>query len=160
MLNSDQSCIISVFGLKYDDMENTLLKSDLAKNKSKRDRLGRLVHGHGMGRPKGSLSAAAMLRDRLIQTVKKLDKDPRYDGDYILHFANEYPEKFMALVASLLPKQLKIETDHVHRHIAVMDLPERERAAVFAECRARVLRIRGVEEVEREDVKVLNEGKP
>ena len=113
------------------------------ENKPKRDEHGWLLPGHHIGRKKGSLSKAAMLRNRLIRTIKTLDAEEEYQGDYILWFARKHPEKFMALVASLLPKHLKIETDYVHAHIAVMDLPEAERAKVFAECRRRIVEIRG-----------------
>ncbi len=135
----------------------TLEKGDLEKgHPPQRDRMGRLLSGHGMGRKKGSISAAVALRDRFITTIIKLDDEDEYKGDYVLWFARKYPDKFMVLVASLLPKQLKIEQEHHHVHVAVMDLPEADRAKVFDECRRRIADIRG-DVIDGEVVKPLNE---
>lgn len=135
--------------------ETTVLNGDKPEKDEGRDETGRFVPGSKQGRPKGSVSAAVALRDRFILTILKLDKEPEYDGDYVFYFAKKFPDKFMTLVASLLPKQLKIEAEHHHIHVAVMDLPEADRARVFDECRQRIVEIRGTEVIEQKDVKVL-----
>jgi len=130
-------------------MENaTVVNSDKQIDKPKRNDKGQLLPGHHQGRKPGSLTAVTALRDKIIQTVALLDDEKEFDGNFILDFAKKFPDKFMTIVASLLPKQLRIDADHRHTHIAIMDLPEAERARVFAECRERVLRIRGVDVID------------
>ena len=141
-------------------MISPLNKRNQDENKPKRDEHGWLLPGHHIGRKRGSKNPATVLRDRMIETVEKLDADPRYGGDYVLWFAKKWPEKFMALLGSLLPKQLRIESETKHVHVAVMDLPEADRVKILNECRDRVRELRGDDVIEAVDVKVLNEGKP
>lgn len=130
---------------------------DIPIDKPKRDEKGWLLPGHHQGRKPGSVNEITALRNTIIKTVALLDKEEEYGGNFILAFAKKFPDKFMTIVASLLPKQLKIDAEHTHKHIAIMDLPEAERARVFAECRERVLRIRGVDLIENVDSGVKKE---
>lgn len=161
-LRSSKRLKLCEFGARMSNMikdineDSAVLNGDKRDTAALRDQGGRFLPGRRLGRPPGSISESTALRDRLIQTVSKLDDEaefPEYGGDFLLYFAKKYPEKFMGLIASLLPKKLLIKSEHLHAHIPVMDLPEKERAAVFAECRARVLSIRGYEI----DVPRLNE---
>ena len=128
--------------------DNTVFYGDKAETDPEtdavRDQNGRFVPGHTQGRPKGAISEATKLKDRLLRTIEKLDAMEEYGGDYLLWFAEKFPERFLSLVVSLLPRHLKIEAEHKHTHVAIMDLPELERARLFQECRQRIIEV-GVE---------------
>lgn len=137
--------------------DNTVFNGDKPdETDALRDQNGRFRPGRRLGRPAGSLCETTKLKDRLLRTVKLLDEDPKYKGDFLLWFGREYPEKFLSLIASLLPKKLTIEQDHMHVHVPVMSLPEVERARIFEDCRRRIVEIRGVKLIESADVKVLD----
>ena len=78
--------------------------------------------------------------------------------DYVFHYAQEQPEKFLQMIVTLLPKHLKVELDHTHVHVPVMSLPEEERVKILNKCRERVRELRGDDVIDVESVKVLNEG--
>ena len=133
-----------------------LNKQIISKSKPEfQDERGYFKKGHHVGRPVGSKSAAIALRDRFIQTIIKLDKVAKYKGDYVFWYAKNHEDKFMSLVASLLPKQLKIESETKHVHIDVMDLPEADRVKILNECRERVRELRGDDAIDVESVNVL-----
>ena len=134
----------------------TLIKGENRIRDDDRNEKGQYSLGKATGRPRGSISAVVKLRNRFLETIGKLDKE--HDGDYILHFAKNHPDKFLPLVATLLPKNLKIESETKHIHIGVMDLPEDERVKILNECRERVRELRGDDVIDVESVKILDVG--
>lgn len=74
-----------------------------------RDENGQFMPGNtlGHGRPRGCLNKLTEVKQRVVDTLDKLDKQST-SGDWLADFAEEYPREFVRLLASVLPKNLNV----------------------------------------------------
>tara|TARA_R100000808_G_scaffold8289_1_gene23608 strand:- start:350 stop:652 length:303 start_codon:yes stop_codon:yes gene_type:complete len=80
-----------------------------------RDSSGKFKKGHkGLGgRPKGSIDKARVMREKIIDTVAKLDDEMRVD--YLMQVAKTQPQAFLSLLGKCLPKDSTVEVDQETR---------------------------------------------
>ena len=99
-----------------------------------RDENGQFMPGNtlGHGRPRGCLNKLTEVKQRVVDTLDKLDKKSA-SGDWLADFAEEYPREFVRLLASILAKNLNVldETSGGHNLENLQEIVARLRREGF-----------------------------